>query len=81
MVVGGLGARRELILCDVSWRGSSGGVRPTCVFAYQGRISAFRDVQQTRADVDYVFPIGFDVRFVGLFNDFVSEGRVFEVFL
>ena len=33
------------------------------------------------ADVEYVFPIGFYVRFVGLFNDFVSEGRIFEVFL
>ena len=33
------------------------------------------------ADVYYAFPIGFYSRFSGLFNDFVSEGRVFEVFL
>ena len=41
----------------------------------------FAMFSKLEADVDYVFPIGFDVHVVGLFNDFVSEGRVFEVFL
>ena len=38
-------------------------------------------VRKLGADFYYVIPIGFDVRFVVLLNDVLSEGRAFEVFL